>query len=102
MQHFCTVMTIKKHNVRWRMVMRHWQDLSSMEKVFALTILAHANREGWATLSPIEIKLTSGGMDNRTQEKVVASLESQGYLQTADSDNKRKRLYRLRNPKQGQ
>lgn len=89
----------KKNKPSWRRVIHDWNDLGTMEKLFALTILAHANKDGWAVLSPIEINETSGGMDNRTQEKVEASLQSKGYLLTAPSDNKRKKLYRLHNLK---
>jgi hypothetical protein len=94
-----TAKTTAFRKVRYRRIMRGWSDLNTYEKAMAATILSHSNGEGWAKLSPIEIKQTSGGMDNRTQEKTIASLQKQGYLQIEDSDNKRKKLYRLHEPK---
>ena len=85
----------KWNKVRWRTIMRHWP-LNSYEKIFALTILSHSNSEGWANMAPIDIRQTSGGMDNRTQEKVIESLVKRKVLDVAESDNERKTLYRIR------
>ena len=81
--------------VKWRTILRQWKALKPHEKLVALGILAHSGKDGWATVSPGELKETTGGLDYRTIRKATERLGKLGALQTGESDKKSKNLYRL-------
>lgn len=80
--------------MKWRTILRQWKALSPQEKLVALGILAHSGKDGWATVSPGELKETTG-LDYRTIRKAIERLEQLAALQISDSDQKSKKLYRL-------
>jgi hypothetical protein len=86
----------KSNNVPWRRIM-NWTGLDNFEKLFLLVVRFRSSKDGWAKLSKEEIRHVAGGLDNRTQDRVVASLKSNGFLLTAPSENKYKMLYRVEN-----
>jgi hypothetical protein len=81
--------------VKGRTILRQWKALTPQEKLVALGIQAHSGKDGWATVSPGELKETTGGLDYRTIRKATERLEKLGALETSESEKKSKKLYRL-------
>jgi hypothetical protein len=80
--------------VKWRSILQRWKALTAQQKLVALGILAHSGKEGWAKVSPGELKETTG-LDYRTIHKATEKLGELGALETGESNQKSKKLYRL-------
>jgi hypothetical protein len=85
----------KTQKVKWKQILRRWWGLSANEKLVALSILAHANRDGFATVSHGDISDTSGGLDVRTVRKATERLSSIGSLEIQSHGKGKKFTYRL-------
>jgi len=85
----------KAQKVKWKNILRRWWGLSANEKLVALSILAHSNREGFATVSHGDISDTSGGLDVRTVRKATERLSSVGSLEIQSHGKGKKFTYRL-------
>lgn len=86
---------MKSAKVKYRTILLKWKALTPQEKLVALGIQAHSGKDGWATVSPGELRETTGGLDYRTIRKATERLEQLGTLQLGESKQKSKRLYRL-------
>ena len=80
--------------MKWRTIFRQWKALTPQEKLVALAILDRSGKEGWANVSPGELKETTG-LDYRTIKKGIKRLSDLGALEDAKSNKKSKTLYRL-------
>jgi hypothetical protein len=81
--------------VKWKQVLRRWWGLNANEKLVALSILAHSNRDGFATVSHRDLSETSGGLDARTVRKATDRLSKIGSLEIQNPGKGKKFTYRL-------